>query len=67
MDKQQCTSCHLIITATVSVMSPAETPTAEAKAMTFKRPANGRITRVISVTRGGKKGDEMMEYRSAAS
>lgn len=48
-------------------MSPAETPTAEAKAMTFKRPANGRITRVISVTRGGKKGDEMMEYRSAAS
>lgn len=38
------------MTATVSVMRPADTPTAEAKAIAFKRPAVGDIANVIGTT-----------------
>lgn len=45
--------------ATVRVMSPADTPTADAKAMTLRRPASRRIIEVINMTRYKKKGEEM--------
>ena len=47
--------------ATVRVMSPADTPTADAKAMTLRRPARGRIIKVINMTRNkNKRWGEMM-------
>lgn len=57
VSKQQYTSYHLIIMATVRVMSPADTPTADAKAMTLRRPGSGRIKeKVISMAGNKKKG-----------
>lgn len=43
--------------ATVRVMSPADTPTADAKAMTLRRPASGRTIKIIGMTRNRKKGE----------
>lgn len=42
--------------ATVRVMSPADTPTADAKAMTLRRPASERTIEIISMTRKKEKG-----------
>lgn len=47
--------------ATVRVMSPADTPTADARAMTLRRPAGGRRTEVINMTRNKKKGEGMKD------
>jgi len=47
--------------ATVRVMSPAETPTAEAKAITFRRPDSRGITRVICLTTDMKETEEVMD------
>lgn len=45
LSMDHCTSCHLIIMATVRVMRAADTPTADAKAMTLRRPAGGKDKR----------------------
>lgn len=52
----QITVHHLIIMVTVRAMSPADTPTADAKAMNLRRPASGRIMEIIGVTRNEEKG-----------
>ena len=44
-------SCHLIMIATVRVMSPADTPTADARAMTFRRPAKQEVQKGFELER----------------
>ena len=47
---------HLIMMATVRVMSPADTPTADAKAMTLRRPVTKVVRKNTSTRRREEKG-----------
>lgn len=64
---------HLIMIATVRVMSPADTPTADARAMTLRRPEiKGTMRHSIGTSKhvAGRRNEaslEMSENRSAAN
>lgn len=63
---------HLIMMATVRVMRPADTPTADARAMTLRRPGiRGTVRHSIGTdkhvaSRRNEALPEMSENRSAA-